>query len=147
MTGRSFPIAVLMLALLACTGTDDAAPQPVFGENTGACGVTVLTNDIGDEELLRAGVACLIERLDNGDSVAWDLLVPTVEGDPILYRFESEGAQITILEDTTRDSFGSGAVVARTCEQIDDTGFVPSGSGCIDGRGRPFELPGHIWPP
>ena len=147
MTARSFVVAVSLLALPACSGSEEAAPQLVFGEVDGACGVTVLSNDIGDEELLRAGVDCLIERFDDGDTVTWDLLVPTVEGDPILYRFESEGAQITIIEDATRDSFGSGAVVAQTCDQIDDTGFIPSGSDCTDSRGQPFDLPGDLWPP
>ena len=136
------------MSLAGCSGSGGDPPQPlVFGEVDGGCGVTVLANDVGDELLLREGVDCLIERFDNKESVAWDLLVPTVEGDPILFRYEGDGEQITIIEDTTRDAFGSGAVVIRTCDQIDDTGFIPVGSGCTDRPGEPFELPGEIWPP
>ena len=147
MISRAAGVVVLVMSLAGCAGPGDPTPPPVFGEIDGGCGVTVLTNDVGDEDVLRTGVECLIERFDTGETVVWDLIVPTVEGDPILLRYEGDGEQITIIEDTTRDAFGSGAVVVRTCDQIDDTGFIPAGSGCIDRPGEPFELPGEIWPP
>lgn len=139
--------AALAVLIAACSVDRDSEERPIFGAIDGACGVTVLTNDVGDEDVLRTGVDCLIERFDNGEEVVWDLIVPTIEGDPILWRFEGDGAQIAIIEDNTRDAFGSGAVVIRTCAQIDDTGFIPAGSDCVDSRGEPFELPGEVWPP
>ena len=70
---------------------DSSAPAPVFGAQPGPCGVTVLTNEIGDDEKLRAAVDCAIDEVDARSIFTWDLLVPTVEGDPILYRFAGDG--------------------------------------------------------
>lgn len=142
--------SLLLLALIAaCSaeGEPESSPAPVFGESPGPCGVTVLTNDIGDTETLRTAVDCALGQVDARNTFTWDLLVPTVEGDPILYRFAGDGAQVTITTDTTRDSFGSPSVLVQECETIDDTGFVPLGVGCIDAVGVPFVLPDEVWPP
>ncbi len=142
---------MLVVALFATAcGTDGEPadpPAPVFGDTPGPCGVTVLTNDTGDEAALRTAVTCALAQLDAREAFMWDLLVPTVEGDPVLYRFESDGERVTIVTDNTRDEFGSRTVSVQVCETIGDTGFVPEGVDCVDGTGAPFELPAGLWPP
>ncbi|MDH3247712.1 MAG: DUF4362 domain-containing protein [Acidimicrobiia bacterium] len=131
-----------------CAAGQESEERPVFGEIDGGCGVTVLTNDVGDEALLSAGVDCLLDAVDAQRPVVWDLLVPTVEGDPILYRFEGDGRKLTIIEDATRDEFGrSRSAVVQECDSVDDTGFVPVGADCPAASGAPFVLPAGIWPP
>lgn len=139
-------IAVLV-ALAACSEGTPARPAPVFGEIQDGCGVTVLTNDVGDDAKLRDGVDCLIAHVDAGDPVEWDLLVPTIEGDPILYRYASEGAMVTVTRDPTRDQFGGSGVLVEVCETVDDTGYIPVGADCTASSGVPFDLPGAVWPP
>lgn len=139
--------AFCLLAIASCQGDPGSAPAPVFGERESVCGVTVLTNDVEDELLLREGVDCLLDAVDARQPVVWDLLLPTVEGDPILYRFEGDGRQVTILEDATRDAFGRRNAVLRQCDSIEDTGFVPVGAGCSAESGVSFTLPEGIWPP
>jgi hypothetical protein len=140
-------IAVLISTSAACSSGVVEGPALVFGEIEGGCGVTVLTNDVDDQEKLRGGVDCLIAHIDAGDPVEWDLLVPTVEGDPILYRFASDGATVTITQDASRDRFGGSGVLVEICETVDDTGFVPVGAGCTASGALPFDLPDGIWPP
>lgn len=139
--------ALLVGALAGCGGNAQPAERPVFGSVEGGCGVTVLTNDIGDEALLRKGVGCLLEAVDARRPVVWDLLAPTVEGDPILYRFEGDGERVTIITDDTRDEFGGSGVIADTCATVDDTGFIPIGVDCTPAGATAFELPEGIWPP
>jgi hypothetical protein len=140
-------IAVVVASACSAEAEPESPQAPVFGAAPGVCGVTVLTNDIGDEASLRASVECVLGQVDAGNAFTWDLLVPTVEGDPILYRFAGDGESVTITADTTRDAFGSSSVVVQKCETIDDTGFVPVGVGCVDAAGVPFVLPDGIWPP
>ena len=144
----------LVLAAIVATAVcsvdnepDSSAPAPFFGAQPGPCGVTVLTNDIGDDEKLRAAVDCAIDEVDALSIFTWDLLVPTVEGDPILYRFVGDGERVTITTDTTRDAFGSSSVLVQECETIDDTGFVPVGVDCIESSGAAMELSNSVWPP
>jgi hypothetical protein len=140
-------LLVALIAACSAAGEPEASPAPVFGKTPGPCGVTVLTNDLGDEERLTAAVDCALAQVDARNAFTWDVLVPTVEGDPILYRFAGDGEMITITTDSTRDAFGSPSVLVQECETIDDTGFVPAGVDCIDAAGVPFVLPDGIWPP
>lgn len=147
---RSALVLAAIVATGACSadnGPGTATPAPVFGDTPGPCGVTVLTNDIGDDAKLRTAVDCAIAEVDARSIFTWDLLVPTVEGDPILYRFAGDGEQVTITTDTTRDAFGSPSVLVQECETIDDTGFVPVGVDCIEFSGVRFELSSSVWPP
>jgi hypothetical protein len=144
----SLSIIVVGVASACSAGAEPESPSaPVFGAAPGPCGVTVLTNDAGDEASLRASVECALGQVDARSAFRWDLLVPTVEGDPILYRFVGDGELVTITTDTTRDAFGSPSVLVQECETIDDTGFVPLGVDCTDAEGVPFVLPDGIWPP
>jgi hypothetical protein len=146
---RTALVLAAIITTPACSvdSESDPGPAPIFGDSPGPCGVTVLTNGIGDEEKLRAGVDCAITEADARSDFTWDLLVPTVEGDPILYRFSGDGEQVTITMDTTRDAFGSPSVLVQECATIDDTGFVPIGVDCVDTSGIAFELPSSVWPP
>lgn len=148
LTCRRLGLLVVLVAAACSAGEDPGtATSPIFGAAPGPCGVTVLTNDDEDRATLRESVACAIAEVDARRTFTWDLLVPTVEGDPILYRYSSDGELVTIIADTTRDSFGSGSVLVQVCETIDDTGFVPLGVDCTDTNGIPFELPDEVWPP
>lgn len=147
-TGLRTLLIVLMIAT-ACSadGNLDGESAPVFGATPGPCGVTVLTNDVDDQAKLRSAVECALGEVDAKRAFTWDLLVPTVEGDPILYRYASDGERVTIITDTTRDAFGSPTVLVQVCETIDETGLVPLGVGCIDSTGVSFELSTDVWPP
>jgi hypothetical protein len=140
-------VAVVVVSACSAESQPPSSPAPVFGETPGPCGVTVLTNDSSDAETLGAAVDCALAQVDARNTFTWDVLVPTVEGDPILYRFAGDGAQVTIITDTTRDAFGSGSVLVQQCETIDDTGFVPSGVDCSGSGGVPFILSDEVWPP
>lgn len=140
-------LVVVVVAACSTAQELDPAPVPVFGTDPGPCGVTVLTNDVDDQATLAAAVSCAIAEVDAARVFTWDLLVPTVEGDPILHRFVGDGDGVVVTIDTTRDSFGSRSVLVQVCETIDDTGSVPVGVDCSDSTGVPFELPGDVWPP
>jgi hypothetical protein len=144
---RTLLALVLIAGACSVDGNSERPPAPVFGATPGPCGVTILTNDVGDEARLGSAVGCALGEVDAGRAFTWDLLVPTVEGDPILHRFTGDGEKITIITDATRDAFGSSSVLTQVCETITDTGFVPSGVDCTGSGGEPFELPSGVWPP
>ena len=146
-THGRFGLIVVLVAACSTGQEVDLAPAPVFGTDPGPCGVTVLSNDVDDQATLAAAVSCAIAEVDAERAFTWDLLVPTVEGDPILHRFVGSGDGVIMTIDTTRDSFGSPSVLVQVCDTIDDTGFVPVGVDCTDSTGVPFELPGDVWPP
>ena len=131
--------------LAACSHGRESSEPSLFGAIGGACGVTVLTHGVGDEALLREGVVRLLDAVDAQRPFVWDLLVPTIAGDPI--RFQGDGQQVTIVSDATRDQFGRKDAVVRTCDSVEDTGFVPIGAGCTTASVPPFTLPESVWPP
>lgn len=137
-----------LLMFGACTRSDqDGDPaQPPFGSADGLCETTVLRNDVDDGMLLEAGVECFFDALDAGQALVWDVALPTVEGDPILYRYDATEQDVTITIDATRDEFGSGSVVVSVCDSVVRTEFLPEGVGCVGGAGSTLELPDSIWP-
>ncbi len=127
----------------------EAAPpsregSKVFGEHTEQCAATVLTNDVDDDAVLAAGVACFVEAFEAGQPAIWDVVVATVEGDPVPSRYDYDGETVTITTDYSFDNFGSGGVIELRCTGIRPTGGVPEGADCTssDGDGfRPDSLP------
>ncbi len=134
---------VAALAMVAACGDGSgeisAGEAPVFGASDDPCTSTTLSNDLDDQARLDEGVDCFFAELDAQRPVIWDLSVATVEGDPILHRFDYDGDSITILIDSRADSFGPGSVVADRCRGITRTSFVPEGTEC-----SPVNLPGFV---
>lgn len=57
----------------------------------------------------------------------------TIEGDPIIYSYELENKVINVTIDTTRDAYGHGEIVHKTCtsmmvnEETEKTSYVLDG--------------------
>lgn len=145
------PLALSALTLLAACGPapeavpDDAVVPPI-GSLEGPCGPTVLTNARDDAERLAADTVCFLEAHEAGEPIVWDVVLATVEGDPILRRYDSDGSRVVITEDSTRDSFGSGRVTVLDCAAVADTGFLVEGLDCVETAGEPLELADGVWP-
>lgn len=129
-------VAAVALVLLTGCGNDQSK---VFGGQSSACPPTVLTNDVDDAQKIDDGSACFFGEIDAGRVVVWDVLVPTVEGDPILIRYDFNGEVTIITTDSSRDAFGSGDVSVRRCEEIQPTDRLPEGFDCTDSGGNGFE--------
>lgn len=110
----------------------------VFGEHRGPCAPTVLNNGPDDQQTLSAGSACFLAEYDAGRPVIWDVLVPTVEGDPIVSRYDYDGTAITITTDYTFDNFGSGGVIAERWASVLSTNWLPDGYDCTTTTGQGF---------
>ena len=122
---------VPLLAVAACSDTprDSAAPDPGEGD----CGAYVVTN--ADEEDGPPGRSekqqCLLDAFARGDHVRLDVELPTVEGDPIYYRYTVVGpGLVEVRTDTTHDAFGPRAVVTERCTSLTvDNGYLAT-QGC-----------------
>lgn len=116
----------------------------VFGEATGACGVTVLNNGPDDEVKIAEGAACFVGEFEAQRPLVWDVVVATVEGDPIPSRYSFDGETVIITTDYSFDNFGSGGVVELRCTSVRLSNWLPEGINCSshDGEGfRPNSLP------
>ena len=113
-------------------------PTKVFGERSGPCGPTVLTNGNDDQRVLDVGIACFLEEVDAGRPLVWDLLVPTVEGDPIVTRYDFDGTSVVITTDNSFDNFGSGGVFEERCAGVLPTNWLPDGIDCTARTGIGF---------
>lgn len=122
----------------AVTTTLVLEPTKVFGEHDGPCAPTVLTNGNDDQSVLDEGVACFIEQFQAGRPLVWDVLIPTVEGDPIVTRYEYDGASVVITTDNSFDNFGSGGVLEQRCLDILATSWLPGGVDCTTSAGVGF---------
>ena len=107
----------------------------IFGEQTEPCPPTVLSNDVDDERRLRAGAACFLAEVGAGRSVTWDVLVPTIEGDPVPTRYNFDGESVTITSDYTYDMFSNGGVFEQRCIGVVPTAWLPEGSECTKRAG------------
>jgi len=116
---RRLLLLVPFLALAACGDTprENAAPEPEDGD----CGAYVVTN--ADEEDGPPGRSekqqCLLDAFATGDPAGLDVELPTVEGDPIYYRFTIVGRRLVeVRTDTTHDAFGTAAIVTERCTSL-----------------------------
>lgn len=110
----------------------------MFGEHGGPCAPTVLNNGPDDQATLAVGAACFLAEHDVGRPVVWDVLIPTVEGDPIVSRYDYDGTEITITTDYTFDTFGTGGVIEERCAGVLSTNWLPDGADCTTSTGEGF---------
>ncbi len=122
----------------AMTTTLVLEPTKVFGEHEGLCAPTVLTNGNDDESVLAEGISCFIDELRAGRPLVWDVLIPTVEGDPIVTRYEYDGAAVVITTDNSFDNFGSGGVLEERCVDVVANNWLPDGIDCTTSTGVGF---------
>lgn len=132
---RSLAAGVALVLFAGCS--DDQSK--VFGGQSSACSPTVFTNDVDDAQKLEDGSTCFFSEVDAGRAVVWDVLVPTVEGDPIPSRYDFNGEITIITTDSSRDTFGSGGVSVRRCEEVQPTDRLPEGVDCTDSSGDGFD--------
>lgn len=124
-----FVVGSMIAAITAC-GSAASEGSLVFGDQEGPCTATILRNEIEDERDVDEGAACFLGEVDAERAVVWDVLAPTVEGDPILIRYDFDGETVTITTDSTRDEFGNGRVTAQRCEGVQPTRWLPEGVEC-----------------
>lgn len=117
----------------------------IFGDQSLPCPATVLTNGSDDEQKIDAGSECLMTEFEADRPVVWDVLLPTVEGDPIPTRYAFDGDIVTITTDSSHDTFGSGGVDEQRCNGLRRTSRLPEGVDCSNSSGDGFKsssLPG-----
>lgn len=110
-----------------------------FGEYTSVCDPTRLTNGDDDQTVLATGVACFLAEHDAGRPVIWDVLIPTDEGDPIVYRYDDNATTITITTDYSFDNYGSGGVIEQRCTDVAATNWLPAGVDCTSSAAEGFQ--------
>ncbi len=127
---RSLLLSVAPLVVAVACGGDgsevataggqggDSVVAVTFGADDSRCPSLTLSNDVDDEERARAGTACFLEAVESGAAIVWDVSVPTVEGDPIYYRFDVTGDDVLLVVDDRADTFGSGSVRAQRCGSV-----------------------------
>ncbi len=109
-----------------------------FGNHAGPCVPTVLTNGNDAQPILAAGVACFFAEYEAGRAVVWDVSAATVEGDPIVSRYDYAGTTTIITTDYTFDHFGSGGVTEQRCTSVVPTEWLPVGADCSTSTGEGF---------
>jgi hypothetical protein len=118
MRGRLL-LLVPVFALAACSDTprEDAAPEPDEGD----CGAYVVTHADGQDGPpgREDKQQCLLDAFAGGDRARLDVELPTVEGDPIYYRYTvvSRGV-VEVRTDKTHDAFGPSGVVTERCTSL-----------------------------
>lgn len=108
-----------VLALAGCSDTprENAGPDPDDGD----CGAYVVTNADGEDGPpgRRDKQQCLLAAFAAGDRGRLDVELPTVEGDPVHYRYTVVSRRVVeVRTDTTDDAFGSSAVVTERCTSL-----------------------------
>ena len=132
-------LAVMILFAGACS-SDSSSDGPgaasndasIFGTEDTTCTSVSTRNEDGDDTLIREVATCLLDAVAAERAVTVDVAVLSAEGDPIYYRYAYDGEQILIVEDNRADEFGRPNVVARTCEDLSRTRWLPEGRDCVD---------------
>lgn len=110
-----------------------------FGEYRDVCAPTVLDNDVVDDDAqLAPGASCFLGEYEAGRPTVWDVLYPTVEGDPIVTRYDFDGTIVKITTDHTFDNFGSNGVIEQRCASVTASDWLPVGIDCTEGLGEGF---------
>ena len=117
-------------------------PQPLgwyrnFGANDVQCESAAIDINHDYQLLFAKGEQCFLTQLSNGVPVVWDVVVPTVEGDPIFTRHIFDGEIIWFLRDARADKYGSPSVTALDCHDLDLNTLAYEGSDC-----EPSDYPG-----
>ncbi len=117
-------------------------PQPLgwyrnFGANDVQCESAAIDINHDYQLLFAKGEQCFLTQLSNGVPVVWDVVVPTVEGDPIFTRHIFDGEIIWFLRDVRADKYGSPSVTALACHDLDLNTLAYEGSDC-----EPSDYPG-----
>lgn len=108
---------------------DDDSPEIEADQ----CGATFIDNDGADPT--NEASRCFDSARSEGRAADWDVVLATVEGDPILVRYELEAdGSVRILRDNSRDTFGgpTTGVAIEDCDSLSGTGLspLPEGVGC-----------------
>ncbi len=137
--------AGLLTLTLGCgTGGSRADGEKVFGEAPESCPAAVLLNGGGDQNA-EEQADCFMAEFEAGRPVVWDVVVSTVEGDPIPIRYEFDGEVVTITSDSSFDTFGSGEVDVQVCDGVRRADRLLEGVDCKSSNGDGFRadtLPG-----
>ena len=81
---------------------------------------------------------CSSGAVDSRQPVVWDVVVATVEGDPVPTRYDFDGEQVIITTDYSFDEFGSGSIVELRCTGVRRSGWLPEGTDCSTHEGEGF---------
>jgi len=122
----------LVVGLVACgsgppSQFGDSAP---FGSNDDQCASANLRNEADDQQVLDVAIECLRAEYEAGRPVTLDVDIPTVEGDPIFWRYHITEEFILIVDDSRSDEYGQGTIRARTCETLEFVDRMPEGVDC-----------------
>ena len=106
---------------------------PFFGGNDTICPSLRLMNDPNDLGTAREASPCFLDAVDEGVPVVWDVVLPTIEGEPIYQRFHYTGDDVLIVRDFRADTFGSGGVRAERCASVamGEADWLPVGVDCV----------------
>jgi len=95
-----------------------------------------------DLEFEAGGAGCFDSAQAAGTEASWNVIQYTVEGDPIIQRYElAADGSLRTLTDNSRDAFGApGPVMIHDCAGVGgEEVFPPVGADCV--ANTEFDLP------
>ena len=121
----------MLVATIALAGCAGEPGDPIFGTADTTCTSVVLSNDDGDEQILNRAVDCLFGEIEAGNVITVDFSIPTVDGDPIYYRYAYDGDTVLTVQDNRADEFGAPTILAQQCKSLERTDWTPEGTDCV----------------